>query len=82
MNATALSQLKFFYADLFDVVCFSHTLDNVGSHFEFQVFDAFIPRFWISFFSHSYNARLAWRERKLGRQFVPSVTHGGGVNGR
>ena len=35
VNAAALRQLKFFYADLFDVVCFSHTLDNVGSHFEF-----------------------------------------------
>ena len=54
VNGAALRQLKFFYADLFDVVCFSHTLDNVGSHFEFQVLDSFI-RFWISFFSHSYN---------------------------
>ena len=58
VNGTALRQLKFFYADLFHVVCFSHTLDNVGSHFEFQVLDSFI-RFWISFFSQSYNARLA-----------------------
>ena len=36
MNKAALRQLKFFYADLFDVVCFSHTLDNTGSHFESQ----------------------------------------------
>ena len=35
VNGAALRQLKFFYADLLDVVCFfSHTLDNVGSHFE------------------------------------------------
>lgn len=45
-----------------DVVCFSHTLDNVGSHFEFQVLDSF-THFWIGFFSHSYNARLVWREK-------------------
>ena len=46
-----------------DVVCFSHTLDNVGSHFEFQVLDSF-TRFWIGFFSHSYNARLVCMERE------------------
>ena len=62
VNGTASRQLKFFYADRFDVVCFSHTLDNVGSHFEFKALNSFI-RFWISFFSHSYNARLAWREK-------------------
>ena len=62
VNGAALRQLKFFYADLFDVVCFSHILENVGSHFKFQVLDSFI-RFWISFFSHSYNARIAWREK-------------------
>ena len=64
----------------FDVVCFSHTLDNVDSHFEFQFLDSLI-HFWITFFSHSCNARLAWRE-KMGSQFALSVTHGGGVNGR
>lgn len=62
VNGAALRQLKFFYAELLDVVCFSHTLDNVGSHFEFQVLDSF-TRFWIGFFSHSYNARLLWREK-------------------
>lgn len=63
VNGAALRQLKFFYADLLDVVCFSHTLDNVGSHFEFQVLDSF-TRFWIGFFSHSYNARLVCMERE------------------
>lgn len=62
VNGTASRQLKSFYADRFDVVCFSHTLDNFGSHFEFKALNSFI-RFWISFFSHSYNARLAWREK-------------------
>ena len=35
VNGTALRQLMFFYPKLFDVVCFSHTIDNVGNHFEF-----------------------------------------------
>ena len=64
VNGTALRQLKFFCADLFNVVCFSRTLDNVGSHFEFQVLDSrSLIRFWLSFFSHSYNARLTWRKK-------------------
>ena len=54
--------VRFFYADYFDVVCFSHTIDNMGSHFKFQVLDSF-TRLWIALFSHSYNAKLAWREK-------------------
>lgn len=62
VNGAALRQLSFFYPELFDVVCFSHTIDNVGNHFEFQVLDLF-TRYWIGMFSHSYNARLVWREK-------------------
>ena len=62
VNGAALRQLMFFYPKLFDVVCFSHTIDNVGNHFEFKILDLF-ARYWISMFSHSYNARLVWRER-------------------
>ena len=62
VNGAALRQLMFFYPELFDVVCFSHTIDNVGNHFEFKILDLF-ARYWISMFSHSYNARLVWRER-------------------
>ena len=62
VNGAALRQLMFFYPKLFDVVCFSQTIDNVGNHFEFKILDLF-ARYWISMFSHSYNARLVWRER-------------------
>ena len=62
VNGAALRQLMFFYPKRFDVVCFSHTIDNVGNHFEFKILDLF-ARYWISMFSHSYNARLVWRER-------------------
>ena len=62
VNGAALRQLMFFYPKLFDVVCFSYTIDNVGNHFEFKILDLF-ARYWISMFSHSYNARLVWRER-------------------
>ena len=57
VNMAALRQLMFFYPKLFDVVCFSHTIDNVGNHFEFKILDLF-ARYWISMFPHSYNAHL------------------------
>ena len=81
VNGAALRQLKFSYADLFDVVCFSHTLDNVGSHFEFQFLDSFI-RFWISFFFPTVTMQGLQLEIKLGSQLVASVTHGGGASER
>ena len=62
VNGAALRQLMFFYQNLFDVVCFSHTIDNVGNHFQFRILDLF-TRYWIGMFSHSNNARLVWRER-------------------
>ena len=62
VNGAALRQLMFFYHNLFDFVCFSHSIDNVGNHFQFRIFDLF-TRYWIGMFSHSYNARLLWRER-------------------
>ena len=35
VNGAVLPQLKLFHSNLFDVVCFSHTIDNVGNHYEF-----------------------------------------------
>ena len=62
VNGAVLRQLLFFYPKLFDVVCFSHTIDNVGDHFEFHILDSF-AHYWKSMFAHSYNARLVWKER-------------------
>ena len=42
VNGAALRQLKFFYSNLFDVVCFLHAIDNVGNHFKFRILDSFI----------------------------------------
>lgn len=62
VNGAAIRQLSFFYPNILDVVCFSHTIDNVGSHFEFRVLELFF-RHWVSLFAHSYNAKLLWKER-------------------
>ena len=60
VNGAALRQLKFFYSNLFDVVCFSHTIDYVDNHFVFRVLDSF-SQYWIGLFAHSCNARLIWK---------------------
>ena len=62
VNGAALNQLKFFYPNLMDIVCFSHTIDNVGAHFVFRILDSF-TQYWVSLFAHSYNARLIWKEK-------------------
>ena len=50
------------YPHVFDVTCFSHTLDHVGGHFNTPVLMEFINT-WISLFSHSSKVKLLWRER-------------------
>ena len=62
VNGAALRQLSFFYPNMMDIVCFSHTIDNVGNHFQFNVLDSF-TRYWVSLFSRSHTARLLWKER-------------------
>lgn len=62
VNGAALQELKFSYSNLFDVVCFSHTIDDVGNHFEFRILDSFTQS-WVSLFAHSLNARLLWKEK-------------------
>ena len=65
-NGTAVIN---FSMQIFIVVCFSHTIDNVGSHFEFQILDFFV-RFWIGLFSFSYISKLAWREDRTVKPYL------------
>ena len=62
VNQAARKQVRFFFPQLLDVTCFSHTIDNVGKHFELRVLDTF-AQYWVSLFSHSAAARLAWKAR-------------------
>ena len=62
VNGAALRQLSFFYPEMMDIVCFSHTIDNVGNHFQFRVLDSF-TRYWVSLFSRGHTARLLWKEK-------------------
>ena len=62
VNQAAQQQVRFFFPQLLDVTCFSHTIDNVGKHFEFRVLDTF-AQYWVSLFSHSAAACLVWKAR-------------------
>ena len=62
VNHAPLEQVKFFFPQLLDITCFSHTIENVGKHFEFRVLDRF-SQLWVSMFSHSAAVRLAWKTR-------------------
>ena len=62
VNEAGLRQVMFFFPNIFNVICFSHTIDNVGKHFEFSVLDTF-SRCWNTMFSLSPAARLLWKTR-------------------
>ena len=61
-NNIAMRTIGVIYPNLFDVCCFSHTIDRVGNHFKIATLSEFISS-WISLFSHSSKVKLLWRER-------------------
>ena len=62
VNKAGLCQVKFFFSNILNVTCFSHTIDNVGKHFAFSVLDTF-SRCWNTMFSFSPATRLLWKTR-------------------
>ena len=62
VNNLAISILRVMYPQALDIGCFSHTIDNAGSKFATPILDEFISS-WITLFSHSPKARLAWNSR-------------------
>ena len=60
-NNVVMRTLSVVYVNLFDVACFSHALDRVGSHFSTLILSEFINA-WISLFTHSPKVKLLWRE--------------------
>ena len=62
VNEAGLRQVSFFFPNIFNVTSFSHTINNVGKHFEFRVLDIF-ARYWNTMFSLSPAARLLWKTR-------------------
>jgi hypothetical protein len=70
INSVAMCTLKVLYNRVFDVGCFSHTLDHVGERMNTPLVDEFFKH-WIGMFSRSPKTRLAW-QRRTG---LPSPSH-------
>lgn len=60
VNQAALNRIQFFFPKMLSIVCFSHTLDNVGSHLVTPTLQEF-GNLWVRLF-HSYRAKLAWKD--------------------
>ena len=56
VNSVAMRTIKVVYPKIFDVGCYSHTLDHVGEKMDTSVLHDFIK----GFFAHSPKTRLAW----------------------
>lgn len=57
VNQAALNRIRFIFPKTFNVVCFSHTLDNVGNHFVIPNLTE-VGNLWIRLFSQSHKAGL------------------------
>ena len=63
VNGAALQSMKdVMYPKTIDLVCSAHMLDNVGKRFQTPLLTE-LSQWWVSLFSRSPAARLAWRER-------------------
>ena len=61
VNQAALNIVSFIFPNMLNVVCFSHTLDNVGNHFKILTLKEF-GSLWITKFRNSCKAKLLWKD--------------------
>ena len=60
-NSAALRNRKeIMFPQLFDIICSSHSLDNVRRHFDTPLLDEF-GQLWIGLFARSPGAKLKWK---------------------
>ena len=57
VNSVAMKTVKIVYPKIFDIGCFSHTIDRVGEHFNIPTLTEFVTS-WLSLFSHSVKAKF------------------------
>ena len=60
VNQAALDRIAFDFPKMLNVVCFSHTLDNVGNLVIPTLLE--FGSVWIRLFRHSYKAKLLWKD--------------------
>ena len=61
VNQAALDRIAFIFPKMPNVVCFSHTLNNVGNHLVIPSLAEF-GSLWIRMFRHSCKAKLLWKD--------------------
>lgn len=61
VNQATLNHIQFTFPKTFNVVCFSHTLDNVGNHFVIPNLTEF-GNLWVRLFSQSHKVGLMWKD--------------------
>ena len=60
-NGTAVRPMKeVMFPSVMNIICVSHTLDNVGRHMETPLLNKFLQR-WIALFAHSPASNLLWK---------------------
>ena len=57
VNNVAIRHIKIMFPNLFDIGCYSHTRDLIGSNFELPTVEEVVKP-WISLFSHSPKTRF------------------------
>ena len=61
VNGAAVRTLCTTFTAAENLLCFPHTLQHVGEHFEFTLLEAFIT-LWITLLGSSTHAKMIWRE--------------------
>ena len=61
VNEKAMNTLSIMYPHVMNIVCFSHSLDLVGTKFVTPKLDKFMKH-WFGIFQHSSRAKLLWQE--------------------
>ena len=61
VNQAALDRIAFIFPKMLNVVCFSHTLNNVGNHLVIPLLVEY-GSLWIRMFRHSCKAKLLWKD--------------------
>ena len=61
VNQVAVDRIAFIFPKILNDVCFSHTLDNVGSHLVIPTLVEF-ESLWIRMFRRSCKAKLLWKD--------------------
>ena len=63
VNGAAIGIFKdVMYPDITNIICLSHSLDNIGKHFDTELLDSILHQ-WVSFLAHTPASRMVWKNK-------------------